>query len=200
MCTDEWKTESERKAAADEAERALQAIETAIAQQTATPTDGRKPLPSHDVIAPAEPEILGSDDAVLARVLVEHLKTGKPLTAKSLQDAAGVAYGGTLAEGKFDRKDMYDALELAINMMIKDDWRLQIPGYRTNNGDPMKVIHRLDELVSRLPRAAVRPVVAHPAPTEFLRNGRFAARRGADRPTARGMILLVCQNHSSFAP
>src|SRR5271169_2748489 len=129
MCTDEWKTESERKAAADEAERALQAIETAIAQQTATPTDGRKPLPSHDVIAPTEPEILGSDDAVLARVLVEHLKTGKPLTAKSLQDAAGVAYGGTLAEGKFDRKDMYDALELAINMMIKDDWRLQIPGY-----------------------------------------------------------------------
>jgi hypothetical protein len=41
--TDEWKTESERKAAADEAERALQAIETAIAQQTATPTDGRCP-------------------------------------------------------------------------------------------------------------------------------------------------------------
>ena len=43
----------------------------------------------------------------------------KPITTTYMQHKAAEAFGGKLSEGKFDRKDMFDALELAVNMVIK---------------------------------------------------------------------------------
>lgn len=87
----------------------------------------------------------------LARSLLERLRAGKPITTKILQEEAGLAYGGKLSEGRFDRKDMADALELAVNMHIAEDPALRIMG-----DDWQGPIAKLDALLSKLPTQRVR--------------------------------------------
>ncbi|MBQ1233659.1 MAG: strawberry notch family protein [Clostridia bacterium] len=43
---------------------------------------------------------------------------GKALTSKELYALADKAFGGTQAEGAYDRKDAYDAMELAVNQFL----------------------------------------------------------------------------------
>jgi predicted RNA methylase len=88
----------------------------------------------------------------IARSLKTLLAGDKPITNKVLHDAAAKAYGGTLAEGKFDRKDMYDALELAVNMRVKEDPDLHVglaPGWE-------RQVQQLEKLLKRLPTQTVR--------------------------------------------
>ncbi len=93
--------------------------------------------------APAEAAPLSNIPAVtLARSLVSRLRNGKPITAQILQAEAAEAYGGKLSEGRFDRKDMQDALELAVNMFIRDSRELHIIG-----DDWREPMQKLDALV-----------------------------------------------------
>ena len=52
------------------------------------------------------------------RILTEHLRAGKPLSSKELYAIADDAFGGTQAEGAYNRKDAYDAMELAVNRYL----------------------------------------------------------------------------------
>lgn len=98
-----------------------------------------------DSEAPAEPAI------ALARALKSRLDAGQPVTSKILQDEAAKAYGGTLAEGKFDRKDMADALELAVNMFVKETRHL-----RVDSPNPRHAIKMLSDVLDELPTQRVR--------------------------------------------
>lgn len=104
-------------------------------------------------------EVKSAPDVVLARRLLQiYLDRGVPITAKALQAEGQIAYGGTLAEGKFDRKDAQDALELAVNMHIKANADLRIDGgLRNTEGAPGRaVIERLGDLQEKLPTQRVR--------------------------------------------
>lgn len=88
----------------------------------------------------------------LARDLLVRLRDGKPITAKIMQSMASEIYGAKLAEGHFDRKDMQDALELAVNMRIAEDPLLRID----RNSDWHSTLERLDRILSNLPTQRVR--------------------------------------------
>ena len=87
----------------------------------------------------------------LARALLDRLRREKVISAKTLQEEAVQAYGGKLAEGRFDRRDMADALELAVNMRIAED-----PTLRVDDGNWRAPIAKLDTLLSNLPTQRVR--------------------------------------------
>jgi predicted RNA methylase len=88
----------------------------------------------------------------LANSLVGLIKSGRRIIQKDLQEAAAKAYGTKLAEGQFNRKDMADALELAVNIVIKDDPQLRIEADKSWQS----VMQRLDALLVRLPTQRVR--------------------------------------------
>jgi strawberry notch-like protein/NTP hydrolase family protein/inorganic pyrophosphatase-like protein/ADP-ribosyltransferase-like protein len=101
---------------------------------------------------PGESPVYGPD-VRLAHALLARLRLGKPITNKALQQAATEAHGGKLAEGKFDRKDANDALELAVNMLMKADpqYRVMIVG-----GGWERAEQQLDRLLGLLPTQTVR--------------------------------------------
>jgi hypothetical protein len=95
-------------------------------------------------------------DIKLARALANRIKNGESITNKVLQDEGTAAFGGTLAEGKFDRKDAHDALELAVNMAVREDPKLRIPPYRTDNAPWKETVDRLIKILDKLPTQRVR--------------------------------------------
>ena len=118
------------------------------------------PIPQGDVDLkvntpePKAPEAGPSDSepaVTLAKRLVSRIKSGRMLRAKELQELATEVYGGRLAEGTFDRKEIQDALELAVNMVIRDD-----PNLRVASADWQHPIATLSEMLSRLPTQRVR--------------------------------------------
>jgi hypothetical protein len=95
----------------------------------------------------------GRDPIVdLANSLLGLIKSRRRITSKDLQEAATRAYGSTLAQGRFDRKDMQDALELAVNMHILENREMHI----LSDGNWKGALTRLDEMLSRLPTQRVR--------------------------------------------
>lgn len=56
----------------------------------------------------------------ISNYVLNQLSEGKKFTSQELQEAANKAYGGTMAEGKYDVKAMTDAMELGINKYIID--------------------------------------------------------------------------------
>ncbi len=97
------------------------------------------------------PETAAAPSIALARALMKRLGAGEAITAKILQDEATKAHGGTLAEGKFDRKDAHDALELAVNLYIRDTRHL-----RSDSPDARMAFKMLDEFLADLPTQRVR--------------------------------------------
>ena len=61
-----------------------------------------------------------SPTSEISSYVLGKLSDGKKFTSQELQDAANKAYGGTMAEGKYDVKAMTDAMELGINEYIID--------------------------------------------------------------------------------
>ena len=53
-------------------------------------------------------------------IIREYLEKGKGLPSKALYKICDDAFGGTQAEGTYDRKDAYDAMELAVNRYMLD--------------------------------------------------------------------------------
>ncbi len=67
---------------------------------------------------------------------------------KVLEEKCAKAFGGTLAEGAYTPKDAYDALELAVNLYLKELAR------DFNTDDPagaVQAVAKLEELVGNLP-------------------------------------------------
>lgn len=61
-----------------------------------------------------------SPTSEISSYVLGKLSEGKKFTSQELQDVANKAYGGTMAEGKYDVKAMTDAMELGINKYIID--------------------------------------------------------------------------------
>ena len=74
------------------------------------------PIPSPSM--PKEPS--PSPRYRLAQRLHERLADGEPLTPRQLSAEATDVFGGTQAEGKWLSKDAYDALEVAVNLHLRE--------------------------------------------------------------------------------
>ena len=85
-------------------------------------TQGNQENTAHETSNTIAPHIKIANrvKALILEVLQDENADIDPLTNNELLQWATEAFGGTKGEGKFDPKDAYDALELGINMAIKD--------------------------------------------------------------------------------
>lgn len=77
------------------------------------------------------------------------LSAGTSINNPMLTAMANEAFGGTRGEGKYDPRDAYDAVEVAVNMVIRE------PGFVDFN-DVTGTLSRLRLLTAQLPRQADR--------------------------------------------
>ena len=87
------------------------------------------------------------------RILTEYLAAGKKLTSKELYSICDETFNGTQAEGAYDRKAAYDAMELAVN-------RYLLTNAADLNGDTAedarRGLERVQGILSLLPTQNVR--------------------------------------------
>jgi hypothetical protein len=103
-------------------------------------SDGRPDVPS------VSPELIPGTPALIAAVEAK-LKAGEALNALSLAKLAQDAFGASMASGKFDTRDVYDAVEVAVNNIIRERG-LTIP----DSADAaVNVLNELRELTALLP-------------------------------------------------
>lgn len=69
----------------------------------------------------AQPEVSTTPPGQIASFVKDQLTRGEKFDSKALIGVAEEAYGGSMAEGTFDRKDAYDAMELGINQYLLDN-------------------------------------------------------------------------------
>lgn len=87
------------------------------------------------------------------RILTEYLRYGKQLTSKDLYAIADTEFGGTQAQGGYDRKDAYDAMELAVNRYLLEI----MPRYNSGGVEnAIDGLHRMEQVLSLLPTQSVR--------------------------------------------
>jgi predicted RNA methylase len=141
-------------------EKALAGIKSALADldkrlgakpSAAAPKPKAEPKPAKPIAAATVSEASDDPQVALARVLMPIIQSGAKLTPKSLLNHAVRAFGGSSAQGKFTRKDAYDALELAVNMLVASDASL-----RVDDGNWQKPGKRLGKIVVNLPSQNVR--------------------------------------------
>lgn len=85
-------------------------------------------------------------------ILSEYLSKDKVIDSMALYALADKAFGGTQGEGAYNRKDAYDALELAVNKRL-------LTLAKDMNGDTLKAqqsVRKLEELLRTLPTQSVR--------------------------------------------
>ena len=90
---------------------------------------------------------------------VENINSGgKALTSKELYALADEAFGGTQAEGAYNRKDAYDAMELAVNKFLLNYAAIQSRFTNLNGSAAHAVsgVKRLEHLLDLLPTQNVR--------------------------------------------
>ena len=85
-------------------------------------------------------------------------ESGKALTSKELYALADEAFGGTQAEGKYDRKDAYDAMELAVNKFLLNyaAIKTRFNNLNGNATQAVSAVKRLEHLLELLPTQNVR--------------------------------------------
>lgn len=84
----------------------------------------------------------------VASYFLDRFRAGVYPNKKVLEEKCAKAFGGTLAEGAYTPKDAYDALELAVNLYLKELAR------DFNTDDPagaVQALAKLEELVGNLP-------------------------------------------------
>ncbi len=87
------------------------------------------------------------------RILTEYLRDGKQLTSKDLYAIADTEFGGTQAQGGYDRKDAYDAMELAVNRYLLEI----MPSYNSGGVEnAIDGLQRMEQVLSLLPTQSVR--------------------------------------------
>lgn len=91
------------------------------------------------------------------RIMEEYLSKGASLDINALRDIATSIYGGTLAEGRFDSKDMTDALELAVNRYLLGEMQNKIAEFNGNTAKSAEDgIVWMEELLARIPTQTKR--------------------------------------------
>lgn len=120
-----------------------EAIDRREAAENATPIVETPPVV--DVNKTASEKLA---DMVLAEYLNEdNIQNGrKMLTSRELYRLADIAFGGTQAEGAYNRKDAYDALELAVNKFLLG-YAAKFNGDVNNAVDAVKFMQGLLELL-----------------------------------------------------
>ena len=81
---------------------------------------------------------------------------GKALTSKELYALADEAFGGTQAEGAYNRKDAYDAMELAVNKFLL---QYAAKAHKTFNGTAQSAVSAVEfmqDMLELLPTQNVR--------------------------------------------
>lgn len=68
----------------------------------------------------------------------------KPLSNRELVQLANTAFGGTITEGKYTMRDVYDAVEVAINQLVT-----KVPG--VEGGNYSRVLLRLNQILDAVP-------------------------------------------------
>lgn len=82
----------------------------------------------------------------ISNYVLNQLSEGKKFTSQELQEAANKAYGGTMAEGKYDVKAMTDAMELGVNRYIIDTVSKAQSDF--NAPEAKKAVESIDEITS----------------------------------------------------
>ncbi len=84
----------------------------------------------------------------VAAYFLDRFRAGVYPNKKVLEEKCAKAFGGTLAEGAYTPKDAYDALELAVNLYLKELAR----DFNTDDSaGAVLALSRLEELVGNLP-------------------------------------------------
>jgi hypothetical protein len=102
---------------------------------------------------PANPQI-GIADAIARRLEDMRQPGTEPISPRELQGLGMRLYGSKLAEGTFDRSDLYDALELGVNKFIRARAGEFDP--RADEGRAKEIANQLAELKNDLPTQTVR--------------------------------------------
>ena len=82
----------------------------------------------------------------ISNYVLNQLSEGKKFTSQELQEAANKAYGGTMAEGKYDVKAMTDAMELGVNQYIIGTVSKAQSDF--NAPEAKKAVESIDEITS----------------------------------------------------
>lgn len=91
-------------------------------------------------------------EKIADRILSEYLSVWKKMEANDLYRIADEAFGGTQAEGAYNRKDAYDAMELAVNRYLLT----YAKDFNSDADTAVQSVKRLQELLSLLPTQTVR--------------------------------------------
>lgn len=136
-----------RSANSQTVKTAAPAVETPMAEGKA---------PDAEVASPDAQTLKNSDQPehrVAYRILTEYLRDGKQLTSKDLYAIADTEFGGTQAQGGYDRKDAYDAMELAVNRYLFEI----MPSYNSGSVEnAVDGLQRMEQVLSLLPTQSVR--------------------------------------------
>ncbi len=103
-------------------------------------------------VAETKPETVAPDtknkvpSSEISNYVLNRLSEGKKFTSQELQEAANKAYGGTMAEGKYDVKAMTDAMELGVNRYIIDTVSKAQSDF--NAPEAKKAVESIDEITS----------------------------------------------------
>lgn len=103
-------------------------------------------------VAETKPESVSPDtknkapSSEISNYVLNQLSEGKKFTSQELQEAANKAYGGTMAEGKYDVKAMTDAMELGVNRYIIDTVSNEQSDF--NAPEAKKAVESIDEITS----------------------------------------------------
>lgn len=81
---------------------------------------------------------------------------GKALTSKELYRLADEAFGGTQAAGAYDRKDAYDAMELAVNKFLLSYVKGHESVFFGDANDAVTSVKHMEKMLALLPTQNVR--------------------------------------------
>ncbi len=109
-----------------------------------------------EIMPAGMPEKGTPSERIAAIIVSEYLKKGAQLTSKALYELTDRAFGGTQAEGAYNRKDAYDALELAINQYLLQRITKNPELFNGSTENAVLAETELQNLLSLLPTQTVR--------------------------------------------
>lgn len=109
--------------------------------------------PIQSDITTQETPVSNTPHDLMANKLLDYIRKGQSFTADKLFEIAEKAYGGSLAEGKFDEKMAYDAMELAVNKYLTE---LPMPKMEYVPELVQSNIKYLESIINKLPTQTKR--------------------------------------------
>ncbi len=123
---------------------------------TQAPASSAAPGASESEISGAQPAETGKTPDLRSAVsALAHVIRQGNLTKEAAGHILAPVYGGTMAAGKFDAKDMSDAIEMAVNKILLDERATR--GVLSHPADlAIQHVRTLEALLDRLPTATTR--------------------------------------------